>query len=94
MTMLRSPSRRGGRRGTPLPDTFDARGFPEDWGSIKVGSSVEVVISAHHAYVGRTDSKTPDSAVVRVVSAGCHGRRMYGHRDGIRLLGIIPGGTA
>ncbi|WP_344367432.1 hypothetical protein [Arthrobacter humicola] len=53
-----------------------------------------MVISAHHAYVGRTDSKTPDSAVVRVVSAGCHGRRMYGHRDGIRLLGIIPGGTA
>lgn len=93
MTMLRSPSRRGGRRGTPLPDTLDAWVIPEDWGTINVGSSVEVVITAYHSYVGRIDAKTPDSAVVWVVSAEGHGRQMYGHRDGIRLR-TIPGGTA
>ena len=93
MTMLQSPSRRGGRRGTPLPDFIDAWVPAEDWSSIEVGSTVEVVISAHHSYVGRVDAKTPDSAIVWVVSATGHGRQMYGHRDGIRLR-PVPGGTA
>lgn len=85
MTMLQSPSRRGGRRGIPLPDTADAWGSPEDWSKIEVGSTVEVVISAHHSLEGRVDAKTPDSAIVWVVSTTGHGRQMYGHRDGIRL---------
>jgi hypothetical protein len=93
MTMLRSPSRRGGRRGIPLPDTTDAWASPEDWSSIKVGSTVEVVISAHHSHMGRVDAKTPDSAIVWVVSTTGHGRQMYGNRDGIRLR-PVPGGTA
>ncbi|MFF2243900.1 hypothetical protein ACFVTM_06925 [Arthrobacter sp. NPDC058130] len=92
MTMLQSPSRRGGRRGTPLPETTDAWVSPEDWSSIEVGSTVEVVISAHHSHVGRVDAKTPDSTIVWVVSATGHGRQMYGHRDGIRLR-PVPLGT-
>ncbi len=92
MTTLKSPSRRGGRRGTLLPDTVDAWAAAEDWSSIEVGSTVEV-ISAHGSYVGRVDTKTPDSAIVWVVSATGQGRNMYGHRDGIRLH-PVSGGSA
>ena len=84
MTMLQSLSRCGPPR-NPAAGHSDAWVSPEDWSSIEVGSTVEVVISAHHSHVGRVDAKTPDSAIVWVVSTTGHGRQMYGHRDGIRL---------
>ena len=85
MTMLKSPSRRGGRRGNLLQDIIDPWVPAENWSSIEVGSTVEVVISAHHSYVGRMDAKTPDSTIVWVVRTTGQGRQMYGHRDGVRL---------
>ena len=90
---LKSPSRRGGRRGTLLRDDVDAWASAEDWSSLEVGSTVEVLTSAHHAYVGQVDAKTPDSAIVWVVSTAGQGRHMYGHRDGIRLH-LVSGGSA
>jgi hypothetical protein len=42
MTMLNSSSRRGGRRGTLLPDTSDPWVSAEDWSSLEAGSTVEV----------------------------------------------------
>lgn len=85
MTTARNGSRRrvlGGGRADRHPDPWAAA---EDWSGITEGSSVEVSVSAEHAYVGRVDAKTPDSSIVWVVSVAGLGRQMYGNRDGVRL---------
>ncbi|BCW71379.1 hypothetical protein NicSoilB8_24230 [Arthrobacter sp. NicSoilB8] len=91
MSMLTTPSRRGGRRGIPLPDVSDAWVSAEDWSSISLGSTVEVVNAAHYSYVGRVDAKRPESSIVWVVSTTGQCRQMYGHRGGIRLRTVAEG---
>jgi hypothetical protein len=93
MTMLKSTSRRRGRRRVQAEENSESWAPAEDWTAITVGSTVDVGISAFHSYVGRVDAKTPDSSIVWVVSAAGQGRQMFGHRDGVRLR-IAAGGTA
>ncbi|MDQ0925558.1 hypothetical protein QF038_004066 [Pseudarthrobacter sp. W1I19] len=57
----------------------------QDWSGIAVGSAVEVILPAVPAYRGRVDAKTPDSAIVWVVSLDGSGRQMHSNRDGISL---------
>ena len=83
--MVMSTSHRRGRR-PRIPDETADPGIPaEDWKAISVGSAVEVGLTDGHSYVGRIDAKTPDSAVVWVVSSAGLGRQMYGNSDGVRL---------
>jgi hypothetical protein len=83
--MVKSTSHRRGRR-PRIPDETADPGIPaEDWKAISVGSTVEVVLTGGHSYVGRVDAKTPDSGVVWVVSSTGLGRQMYGSCDGVRL---------
>jgi hypothetical protein len=85
MTMVKSTSRRRGRRPGQPDETLDPGSPAEDWNAISVGSAVEVSQTGGHSYVGRVDAKTPDSGIVWVVSFTGLGRQMYGSRDGVRL---------
>jgi len=82
---VKATSRRRGRRHAQ-PETNDDVWQPaEDWNAIKLGATVEVTLPAGHTYTGRVDSKTPDSALVWIISSAGQGRQMYGNRDGVRL---------
>jgi hypothetical protein len=91
MTMVKATSRRRGRRPGhtgetgATTETGDSGSPAEDWKAISVGSTVEVVLTGGHSYVGRVDAKTPDSGVVWVVSFTGLGRQMYEGHDGVRL---------
>lgn len=85
MTMVKSTSRRRGRRPGQPDETVDSGRPAEVWDAISVGSTVEVSLAGGHSYVGRVDAKTPDSGIVWVVSFTGLGRQMYGSHDGVRL---------
>jgi len=84
MTKAKSTSRRRVRRPS-RQDATDPWGPAEDWTGLSVGSTVEVRLAAGNSYLGRVDTKTPDSVFVWVVGFGSHGRQLYGNRDGVRL---------
>ncbi|MET4093340.1 hypothetical protein ABIB51_000244 [Arthrobacter sp. UYCu712] len=90
MTML-STSRRRCRPGAATAEINAAWAPAEDWSALSVGSYADVATPEQHPYVGRVDAKTPDSSIVWAISAG-QARRMFGHRDGVRLQ--TAGGTA
>jgi hypothetical protein len=89
-----TPSKSGTRRRVRRPAEAAADHRPDevldaypaqDWTGIAVGAAVEVILPEGAAYSGRVDAKTPDSAIVWVVSLRGTGRQMHGNRDGVRL---------
>ncbi|WP_231497403.1 hypothetical protein [Arthrobacter sp. MA-N2] len=58
----------------------------QDWSWIEVGADVEVQYPMGVSYKARVDAKSPDSKIVWVTNSNGHGRKMYGHWEGIRLL--------
>ncbi len=94
MTALKSGSRRRGRRpAAPLhgtgPDTELDGGEPgypaQDWSAVEVGTTVEVIPPGGLPYLARVDEKTPDSALVWVLSLDGSGRQLHGNHDGVTL---------
>jgi hypothetical protein len=91
MTGARSRSRGRVRRPAQpaavglLPDGRQEDYAAQDWSGIAVGSAVEVILPEGPAYRGRVDAKTPDSAIVWVVSLDGTGRQMHGNCEGISL---------
>ncbi len=94
MTTVESGSRK--RRRRPVrrePDTVpgvegngDGPDYPaQDWSAIAVESTVIIIPPDGPPYLGRVDAKTPDSAIVWVVSLAGTGRQMHGNRDGVSL---------
>jgi hypothetical protein len=84
MTMVKSASRRRGRRAVQTRGNVESWDPAEDWKAIAVGTTVEVGLAPGHSYLGHVDAKTPDSSIVWVISSSGLGRQMYGNRDGVR----------
>lgn len=70
--------------------TFDvplAKNPPvQNWSTLNIGDSVEVLLADQTRYPGEIDNKTYDSEIVWVISSSGLGRRMHSNDDGTVLV--------